>query len=158
MKNILLILFLLFASDSFSQVIRFMAGIEKDMSAESQCEIVRKSLPGRKVLLYRRNESSRLIKDSYRDTSSVIILFSAGCKESYNIIISTLCDVWVVEPHISYGEGIRSAIRIGFPKNRIILGPDRNRGLGISVGCRKTPKGLNHFGSLRWVCGLISLE
>lgn len=155
MKKVLFLLFFISSLTGYSQVIRFMAGIEKDLSAENQCEIIRKSLPGRKVLLYRRNESSRLIKDCYGDTTSIIILFSAGCKNSYNIIESVLCDVWIVEPHFSYGESVRKCIDIGFPRKRIILGSDKGRGLGISRGCRSTPKGLGHFDSLEWVCGLI---
>ena len=70
----------------------------------------------------------RLIRDSHRDTSSVIILFSAGCKDSYSVIESVLFDVWIVEPHFSYGGNIRKCISIGFPKNRVIVGPHKARG------------------------------
>jgi hypothetical protein len=132
-----------------------MAGIEKDMSAQKQSELVKRSLPGRKVILYKRSEYKRLIRDSYRDTSSVIILFSAGCKNSYSVIESVLCDVWIVEPHFSYGGNIRKCISIGFPRNRVVLGPSKERGLGMVRGCRRTPKGLGHFKSLEWVCGII---
>ena len=132
-----------------------MAGIEKVLSARNQCKIVKRSFPGRKVILYKRGEYIRLIRDSYRDTSSIIILFSAACKDSYSVIESVLCDVWIVEPHYSYGKNINKAVRIGFPRNHIILGPVKERGLGIIRGARVTPKGLNHFESLEWVCGLI---
>ena len=155
MKPIITILFFIISFESFSQVIRFMAGIEKDMSAEKQCDIVRKNLPGRKIILYNRGEYKRLIRDSYRDTLSVIILFSAGCKDSYSVIESVLCDVWIVEPHYSYGGNIRKCISIGFPRNRVVLGPYKERGLGVVKGCRITPVGLGHFDSLEWVCGLI---
>ena len=155
MKNFILFLFLLISFESSSQVIRFMAGIEKDMSADRQCDIVRKNLPGHKVILYKRGEYKRLIRDSHRDTSSVIILFSAGCKDSYSVIESVLCDVWIVEPHYSYGGNIRKCISIGFPRDRVLLGSTKERGMGIDKGCRKTPRAFGHFGSLEWVCWII---
>lgn len=152
---ILTLLKLLLSFNSYSQVIRFMAGIEKDLSAIKQSELVRKSLPSHRVILYRKGEYKRLIRDSYRDTTSVIILFSAGCKDSYSVIESVLCDVWIVEPHFSYGVNIRKCISIGFPRDRVIVGPYKDRGMGIVKGCRRTPVGLGHFDSLVWVCGLV---
>jgi hypothetical protein len=157
MRKVIILTLLAFLTslNTYSQVIRFMAGIEKDMSATKQSELIRKSLPNHKVILYRRGEHKRLIRDSYKDTSSVIILFSAGCKDSYSVIESVLCDVWLVEPHFSYGGNIRRCISIGFPRSRVIVGPYKERGMGISEGCRRTPVGLGHFDSLVWVCGLV---
>ena len=134
-----------------SQVIRFMAGIEKDLSAEKQGDIIRKSLPNHKVIVYKKNEIKRLLRDSKGDTSSRIILFSYSCKWSYEVITSVLCDVWVVEPHWSSSKVINDCILIGFPKRHIILGPKPNRGFGISKGCSMTPSGLGHFESLKFV-------
>ncbi len=156
MRRLLLILTLFVINITNAQTIRFMAGIERDLSAKNQCKIVEKSFPNRKVILYKRGEYKRLIRDSYRDTSSVIILFSAGCKDSYSVIESVLCDVWIIEPHYSYSKNINKAISIGFPKDHIILGPVKERGLGIIRGARSTPRGLNHFESLAWICGLIN--
>jgi hypothetical protein len=158
MKLLIILLSVFIINFSNAQTIRFMAGIEKDLTAQKQCDIVKSSLPNHKVQLYKRGEYKRLIRDSYRDTTSIIILFSAGCKDSYSVIESVLCDVWIVEPHISYGENIRKCISIGFPKSKIVLGPYKERGFGISNGCRRTPDGLGHFKSLEWVCGLIRKE
>jgi hypothetical protein len=151
MKKILILTLFFLSNVSFSQTILFMAGIEKDMSAENQANILRNALPESKIIVYRKNQVKKIIDDSNQYPSSKIVLFSAACRNSYEIIISTICDVWVVEPHYSSGKEIKKSIKIGFPKKQIILGPNKSRGDGIVNGCLKTPKGLNHFESLNYL-------
>lgn len=156
MKRIIsLVIFLIIGHSLTAQTILFMAGLEKDLSADKQAEIIKKALPNHKVITFKKNEVNKIINYSMKDTNSVIVLFSAACKNSYEIIISTLCDVWIVEPHNSYGKQIREAIKIGFPKKQIILGPKPIRGFGISKGCRNTPNNLDHFQSLKYVSNFL---
>ena len=140
---------------SYSQTIRFMAGIERDLSSEKQGDIIRRCLPNHKVIVYKKNQLKKLLKDSKGDTSSTIILFSYSCKWSWEVITSVTCNVWVVEPHWSSSKVINDCISIGFPKRQIILGPNPNRGFGINRGCSMTPNGLGHFESLKFVCKRI---
>lgn len=132
-----------------------MAGNENYMNAERQCNIIRKALPNHKILLYKKNEFKKLLKECKNDTLSIVILFSAGCKNTYDLVKSKFKNVWVVEPHYSYVSNIKEAIKIGLPKNHVILGPKKARGMGIISGCRSTPINLNHFQSLTWVCKII---
>jgi len=159
MKKLLFLLSLIFFSHTsiFGQKILFMAGIEKDLSSDRQAQILRKYLPKSTVVTYKKDEVTKIIRDSKIDTNVTIVLFSAACKSAYEIIISTYCDVWVVEPHFAYGKGIRDAVNIGFPKNQIILGPTPERGQGIlEKGQKNTPESLNHFNSLKYLSLFLS--
>lgn len=156
MKKIFTFILFFISNIVFSQTILFMAGIEKDVSSDGQANILRKALPHSNIIVYKRNQVTKIIQDSRKNSNCKIVLFSAACKNSYEIIISTTCDVWIIEPHFSSSKEIKKSLLIGFPKNQIILGPTKERGEGIIKGCHKTPKSYNHFQSLNYFATLLN--
>ncbi len=137
------------------QTITFMAGIETDLSAQSQTQIIQGALPKAKITTFKHTEVSKLIAHSRKSPNSIIILFSAAAKHTYRVVTETNAEIWIVEPHYSSAKTVGDAIRIGFPKRQIILGPTANRGSTISTGCRRTPNGLNNFQALKFVTTLL---
>jgi len=136
------------------QTIRFMAGLEKNMSAAKQSKILQKALPRAQIITYKHTEINRLMSD-LRGKQETVILFSAAGRHTLDIVEMTNSHVWVVEPHYSAGKKIRRAISMGLPKTQIILGPKPARGLGIHKKCVSTPNGIGHFGALRFAGSLI---
>jgi hypothetical protein len=137
------------------QTITFMSGIERDLSSQSQAQIIQGALPKAKITTFKHTEVGKLITHSRKNPNSIIILFSAAAKHTYRVVTETNSEIWIVEPHYSSAKTIKDAIKIGFPKSQIILGPTSIRGANISTGCRRTPNGLNHFQALKFVTTLL---
>lgn len=82
------------------------------------------------------------------DPNMYVVLFSNGCKYSYKIanIIRNKNKLFIVEPHSSSTEKVRSAVNSGVPSKNVVVGTGKGTGQGMIEDPTKTPYGDKELG------------
>jgi hypothetical protein len=158
MKSTLTLILLILTNFTLGQSVVFISGLYHrnfDLSPKAQANLLGKEY---NPIVFKYQDWKSAVP--YIKDNTKVILFSKGCKyalplyESINNL-NILKNIYIVESPSDYGDGIRKLVKLGLPEKNIIVGPDKSRGLGIVKNPTYTPKGLSHWGSLKYVSTII---
>jgi hypothetical protein len=133
-----------------------------DISATEQSKLLKRGL-GNDVKVFRFNVSNYDLNNHIKNQKfNTIILFSAGCRKTFEVVKNPYVDarkVFVIEPYAVDSEIrtiIRNAVNNGLPKENIFVGPNRDRGLGV-LGSERLPssQSIGHLEALESVGRII---
>jgi ribosomal protein L23 len=149
-----------FFANLFNTDVIFMGGIDDKpnyYNLDSQENLLRSGLGfKKKIKKFRYTELSSALQEIRKNPNAYVVLFSRSADYS-NIISKEMKDkkkLFIVEPQASKKEvsdSVRSAIANGVPNSNVIAGPQNFRGAGVYPNVTKTPQGLSHWDSLKFV-------
>jgi len=139
-----------------SEVVIFMAGLEKLRSKEFQANILQNALPNKKVITRAWTDLSGIESLIRKYPNAYVVLFSKAC-ESSSIIVNIVDDknkLFIVEPYSKSSKtaiSVRLAVKLGVPVSNVIVAPnDSARGTGVVKGAKVNNIG-DHFDALKFV-------
>jgi len=131
-----------------------------DFKVNEQVTLLKSNLPDKKIVGYRYVDIDGVLSEMSKNPSAYVVLFSAGC--SYASIISKQIinknRLFIVEPYAlskNTVNSVKNAVSNGVPSKNVVTGPIVSRGSGVVNGSTKTPEGIDHWGSLKYVGKLI---
>jgi len=127
---------------------------------KQQVELLKTNLGGKNVIGHRYTDINGVKKSMIKYPDAYVVLFSAGCKYSSELssLIKDKTKLFIVEPYVSgsiTGKSVRNAVSQGVPSKNVITGPNPSRGSGVVSDTTTTPKGVNHWGALKFVGSLV---
>lgn len=128
-----------------------------DLKIDQQEEMLKKGFGNVNVKSFVYTTTAATVIKFLSDTPKLpIFLFSKGCDISEALSKSNVVDnnnLFIIEPYATSAntkKQVENAIKNGVPATNVYIGPDSNRGSGIA-GASKTPSGIDHWGSLKYV-------
>ena len=133
-----------------------------DYNINQQVELFKKGFGSEKKVLGLRytTTASQVLQKMANSPKVYVILFSAGNRRAVGLVGSELIDkskLFLVEPYTeseNTRREILTAVSRGVPVTNVYAGPGDARG-GAITGASKTPTGVDHWGSLSYVGGVV---
>lgn len=131
-----------------------------DLEIPEQVEMLKKNNPNKKIVGHRYNEPSKVEKSISENPNATLVLFSAGCSyaSKFASLIKNKDRLFIVEPYASSEKtknSVKDAVSKGVPSSNVVVGPNKDRGKDVVDGAKKTPSGVSHWGSLKYVSELV---
>jgi hypothetical protein len=155
---------------SDSKKILLLGGLDNrpgDKSIASQVELLKKGLTKDiEVIGFRYTDSKGLYAQLDKDSSAIVVLFSAGCSKSEAVANKMLqnkeklSNIYILEPYHTGGtttKSVRKAVELGVPQKNVLVGGYAKAGLGVVENATRTPKcSPTHWCSLTEVGKIIT--
>lgn len=133
-----------------------------DYNINQQVELFKKGFGSEKKVLGLRytTTASQVLQKMANSPKVPVILFSAGNRRAVGLVGSELINkskLFLVEPYTeseNTRREILTAVSRGVPVTNVYAGPGDARG-GAITGASKTPTGVDHWGSLSYVGGVL---
>lgn len=138
----------------------FMGGLDDKpgyLNLSEQTNLLKTNLGGKTVESRRYTQIDEIKKLIKQNPNASVVLFSAGCRYASDVadMIKDKSKLYILEPHFSATGSVGSAVTSGVPTSNVIVGHGKGRGEYIASNPTKTPKGMGHFDSLKFVGTLV---